>query len=146
MATNIEPSVGLYWYFNVDPTIGPGVNAPLWQIGIRTDNPSIYYKSGPSDTSWTLIGSAGGGPISLGIQSFIYIADGSETTAGFDINLPVARADTNYIALVQRGQTAEDFELAQPPATYTPTKFSCVPGANLTAGDTLLVEIIPTTA
>jgi hypothetical protein len=41
-----EPSVGLYWFANFDPTTSSGMNAPLFQLLIRTDNDSIYYKSG----------------------------------------------------------------------------------------------------
>lgn len=146
MASHIEPALGLYWYADVDPTIAPGVSAPLWQLLIRTDTPSIYYKAGNSDTAWIQVGAAGGGPSALGIQSFVYVANGSETTAGFDIDLPSPRTDANYNALVQLGQVAVECTLQQPPAAYTTTKFSCVPGVNLTAGDQLLVVIVPTTA
>lgn len=55
------PSVGLYWLLNGDPTVAPGANAPLNQLGIRTDVPSIYYKSGAATTAWTELGAAGGG-------------------------------------------------------------------------------------
>src|SRR4029077_1547067 len=55
------PAVGLYWLLNGDPTTAPGASAPLNQLGIRTDSPSIYYHSGPSPTAWTQLGSPGGG-------------------------------------------------------------------------------------
>lgn len=56
-ASSVQPSVGLYWTSNADPTTGGGVaGAPLWQFLIRTDSPSLYYKSGTSATSWTRIG------------------------------------------------------------------------------------------
>lgn len=58
-----QPAVGLYWIENVDPTIGPGVSAPLWQLLIRTDTPAIYYKSGAANTAWTKIGSGASGGI-----------------------------------------------------------------------------------
>ena len=59
-----EPSVGLFWYETVDPTIGPGVCAPQWQLLIRTDVPSLYAKTGTSCTSWLLIaGGAGTGTV-----------------------------------------------------------------------------------
>lgn len=60
-----EPLVGLIWQSAVDPTVPPGVNAPLWQLLIRTDVPSVYYKSGAADTAWTLIGtsSSSGGTV-----------------------------------------------------------------------------------
>lgn len=53
------PSVGLYWVDNVDPTIAPGLSAPLNQLLIRTDSPAIYYKSGAASTAWTQIGASG---------------------------------------------------------------------------------------
>ena len=60
-----EPSVGLYYYFTGDPTTGGGQNAPLYQLGVRTDVPSLYYKSGTANTSWTRIGngSTSGGTV-----------------------------------------------------------------------------------
>ena len=51
-------AVGLYWLQNSDPTVLPGVNAPLNQLLFRTDVPSIYYKSGAANTAWTLLGSS----------------------------------------------------------------------------------------
>jgi hypothetical protein len=55
------PAVGLYWLLNGDPTISPGANAPLNQLGIRTDTPSLYYKSGAANTAWTSLSGGGGG-------------------------------------------------------------------------------------
>lgn len=59
------PSLGLYWFDNVDPTSGGGMAAPLNQLLIRTDSPSIYYKSGSTNTAWTKIGTnaSGGGTL-----------------------------------------------------------------------------------
>lgn len=54
--STVQPSTGLYWTSNVDPTIGAGVNAPLWQLLFRTDVPSIYVKTGTATTAWTLLG------------------------------------------------------------------------------------------
>jgi hypothetical protein len=54
------PAVGLYWYLDSNPTAGAGMPAPDKQLLIRTDTPSIYYKSGTTNTAWTQIGSAGG--------------------------------------------------------------------------------------
>jgi hypothetical protein len=34
--------------------------APLYQLLVRTDSPSIYYKSGTANTAWTMIGTSGG--------------------------------------------------------------------------------------
>lgn len=60
-ANGPQPSVGLYWYDNTDPTTGGGMSAPLNQLLVRTDSPSIYYKSGSTNTAWTKIGTASGG-------------------------------------------------------------------------------------
>jgi hypothetical protein len=56
-----EPSVGLYWYANTDPTTGAGVSAPQYQLLIRTDTQAIYWKSGPTNTAWTKIAGTGAG-------------------------------------------------------------------------------------
>lgn len=61
LADGPTPSVGLYWLDSKDPTTNPGMNAPPNQLLIRTDQPSIYYKSGPASTAWTQLG-LGGGP------------------------------------------------------------------------------------
>ena len=55
------PAIGLYWFDTVDPTVPPGMSAPLGQLLIREDVPSIYYKSGPGNEDWTLIGAGSGG-------------------------------------------------------------------------------------
>lgn len=52
----IAPAVGLYWLSSSDPTAGGGVGAPQYQLLIRTDTPSLYYKSGAGNTQWTKIG------------------------------------------------------------------------------------------
>lgn len=61
MADGPVPAVGLYWLKSSDPTGGTGMNAPLDQLLIRTDLPSLYYKSGATNFDWTLIGTSGGG-------------------------------------------------------------------------------------
>lgn len=67
-----EPAVGLYWVNAGDPTTGAGVSAPMYQLLIRSDNGSIYYKSGTANTAWTLIGqSAGGGVTGSGTANAI---------------------------------------------------------------------------
>lgn len=60
MASKIEPWVGLVWVSNVDPTVGAGVAAPLWQPLIRTDDNSFWYKSGTANTAWTELLGGGG--------------------------------------------------------------------------------------
>lgn len=61
LAGGPRPAVGLYWYDNANPTAPPGMTAPNDQLLVRTDVPSIYYKSGTSSEAWTLIGQASGG-------------------------------------------------------------------------------------
>lgn len=61
MANGPYPNVGIDWFLDRDPTVPPGQAAPLEQFLIRTDEPSLYYKSGPGDTDWTAIGAGGGG-------------------------------------------------------------------------------------
>lgn len=58
MASVIRPApIVLTWFSDADPTIAPGVKAPLYQYLIRTDVPALYWKSGAADTDWTLVGS-----------------------------------------------------------------------------------------
>ena len=58
-----QPSVGLYWTFSGDPTAGGGVCAPQWQLLFRTDNNTLYYKSGTACTAWTSFNASGGGHV-----------------------------------------------------------------------------------
>ncbi len=66
MANGPRPSMLMYWFDNVDPTAGAGLSAPLNQILIRTDNNTVYYKSGLADTAWTQVG--GGGVVVTGVN------------------------------------------------------------------------------
>ena len=63
--SNPQPSVGLYFTSNSDPTTGAGVAAPLGQILFRQDQPSIYFKTGAANAAWTLAGTSasGGGTV-----------------------------------------------------------------------------------
>ena len=54
--TDTHGQTGLLYSLASDPTAGGGLTAPLWQLMVRTDIPSFYYKSGAADTAWTLIG------------------------------------------------------------------------------------------
>ena len=58
-----QPSVGLYWTFSGDPTAGGGVCAPQCQLLFRTDNDTLYYKSGTACTAWTSFNASGGGHV-----------------------------------------------------------------------------------
>lgn len=233
MSSFVEPWVGLVWVTNSDPTVGPGVAAPLWQPLIRTDDQTLYYKSGQLSTDWTALNGGGGGgggvivedegtpvlspattlnfvgagvtatdagsgvaritipggiagltfedegtPIggnphavvnfvgagvtatnvggvatvtipgtlaSLGIQSYRYVATGSEDPLGFPIPLQTGRADANYNAVAVAGDTTEDYTIQNPPSGYTNTQFTCVTGTAPAAGDILLITITPLT-
>lgn len=53
---DVHPQTGIVWSLGSDPTVPPGLSAPAWQFLIRTDNPSLYFKSGLGNTDWTLLG------------------------------------------------------------------------------------------
>lgn len=61
--TDTHGQTGLLWSLNSDPTAGAGIAGPLWQLLVRTDVPSIYYKSGTGNTAWTNLSGGGGGGI-----------------------------------------------------------------------------------
>lgn len=88
----------------------------------------------------------GGGVVAIGvIQSYRYMATGAENPAGFIIPLQTVRTDALYNAFVSLGDTVIQYERACPPALYTNANFTCIPGTAPTAGDVLLVLIVPTT-
>lgn len=98
MSSSVFPMIGLWWLSTVDPTVAPGVSAPLDQMLYRTDNNSLYRKSGNADTAWTLVGS-GGGSSGTGPQAFMYgPATGAEANP-MTVNLPVARGNALYVAM-----------------------------------------------
>jgi hypothetical protein len=66
MADGPYPSLGLYWFDAADPTVLPGLPAPINQLLVRTDVAELYYKSGAADTAWTRIGN--GGPAGIAID------------------------------------------------------------------------------
>lgn len=74
MSSKAEPLVGLVWVADFDPTTAGGVAAPLWQFLIRTDNESLYFKSGTANTAWTLLSGGGGG-------GSLTVTDGTTTVA-----------------------------------------------------------------
>lgn len=138
MADGPEPSVGLYWFEAVDPTIAPGVQAPLWQLLIRTDTTpnELYWKSGEPATSWTLIGGGGGGG-GGDPQAFRYTATGAEGS-DFFITLPSARSSDSYRVQGTPSGMAMIVGLDFPDliaADRTTLHFRCVTTSALTAGD-----------
>lgn len=90
-------------------------------------------------------GSGGGGGGGSVVQSFRYVANGTETIAGFLITIPNPLANTNYNAIVALGDTNEDYTLSCPPSGYALNQFTCLPSANLQNGDILLVLVAPLT-
>lgn len=79
------PSVGLYWYLDSDPTAGGGMSAPYKQLLVRTDDPSLYYKSGDANTAWTKIGAgaaAGGTVTSIACGTGLSCTPSPITTTG----------------------------------------------------------------
>jgi hypothetical protein len=88
---------------------------------------------------------------SLGIQSYRYAALGTEDPTGFPILLQTPRADANYNAVAALGITSDGsggvggYTTQCPPANYTNTQFTCIPGAQPLIGDVLLITITPLT-
>ena len=117
LAGSVVPALGLYWQSSTDPTSGGGVAAPLNQLLVRTDVPSLYYKSGAANTAWTQIGSSpSGGNLKLGILSPAAITgtvnDWSPTnwTLGTTTIIEVSLTGTtslNGLAALTAGSTVE---------------------------------------
>jgi hypothetical protein len=61
VTSRTAPAVGLYWIIDGDPTTSPGVSAPQYQLGIRTDSPTLYYHATTSPTGWVSLSGGGGG-------------------------------------------------------------------------------------
>lgn len=93
-------------------------------------------------TPFVVAGNAGTVPGPYGRQSFPYVATGSESAAGFDINLPAARPDTNYIATVSGGpMTVNGTVMSFNVQGKTFTKITVVPSAKPIAGDVYYVDV-----
>lgn len=136
MPSHIEPALGLYWYADVDPTVSPGVDAPLWQLLVRTDSPSIYYKAGFDPTDWVLIGSSAAPPTPGTQQVFAYQVDGTEADrSNIVIPLPAARADALYQVQITQSTAANYLGPKIQAASRTTTEFVMSLTANATVGD-----------
>lgn len=70
MAFFVAPAIGLYWVSDTDPTVAPGVDAPLFQILFRTDTLSLYVKTGAASTAWTPFGLGMGVAPNVGCSYF----------------------------------------------------------------------------
>lgn len=60
MSVTIYPLVGLIWETTTDPTLAPGIPAPLGQFAIWTTESTLYYKATLSDTGWVALGGGSG--------------------------------------------------------------------------------------
>lgn len=88
-ASWIVPSIGLYYYSNTDPTAGAGVSAPTGQLLVRTDTPSIYYKSGSASTAWTSLSGGGGGGTITGVTAGTSLTGGGVSgNVTLNVSLP----------------------------------------------------------
>lgn len=147
-----QPSVGLYWYDNTDPTVGGGMSAPLNQLLVRTDTPSIYYKSGSTNTGWTRIGlgaTGGGGTVtSVGCGTGLSCAPSPIVAAGtVSVNLtPTSCAANSFLSAL--GANGTGTCTAGSTGTMTSvtcsTGLSCTPNPIIGAG-TMTVNLTPTT-
>lgn len=84
------------------------------------------------------VGGGGGGGGGGNAQRFVYTATGAEG-ASFDIPLPAARLNTNYVAQVTGGGMAFQLTFDTPVSGYTVNQIHVNASAALTAGDKLVV-------
>jgi len=140
MAYKTVPNVGLTWISDADPTVMPGVPAPAYQFLIRTDSPSLYYKSGPGNTDWTALG--GGGPPPSSSEGFQKVLDGTEGDVIL-VTLPTPWPDTDYnptVTLMRPTGNALKIVTVLTPS-ITVNDFQVELSADAENGDVLLVEI-----
>jgi len=135
------PSVGLYWFDNVDPTTGAGMSAPANQLLVRTDTPSIYYKSGPADTAWTKIGNGAGGG---GTGTVTSVACGTGMSCSPSPITTTGTVNVNLTPTTCAAGTAEITTAAN--GTSTCSTFVNAVGTGLSlSGSTASVNLTPTT-
>ena len=81
-------------------------------------------------------------PGSVADQRFIYTCLGTEGSS-FTIAFPVARADTNYVAVASLASTvdASQYLVNAPPAGYTTTSIAVITGEAVSAGDKIAVIV-----
>jgi len=86
--------------------------------------------------------SSGHPPAANPDQRFKYVCTGTETDT-FNVPLPSARANTNYIAVVSLlfGSSSSQYLCNAPPTGYTTTQIQVIAGAAPAAGDVLGIVI-----
>jgi hypothetical protein len=157
-AQDTHGQTGLLWSLNADPTVGPGIAGPLWQLLVRTDVPGIYYKSGASNTAWTLLGSSGGTGNVIGTGDTPHLVrwtglhtvddapslqdDGTTFAAGPTFAVTLTTGDTTVGALTgSTGVLSGDFQAAG--ATFT-TDGLVVNDGDIGLNSTSFIEVNPT--
>jgi hypothetical protein len=146
MASSIQINLGLVWFANVNPTVAPGVSAPLNQFLVRTDVAGLYYKAGAADTAWTQLASAGPSP--TGYEIVNYVATGAEGT-DFFVSIGVVMANDSYgLVWSPAGMSNNLIPAVDLPNIAandrTTTQFRVVTSAALTAGDKLTFMVFGT--
>jgi len=137
-AGGVQPSVGLYYTLNSNPQVGAGQAAPLWQLLIRTDTPSIYYKSGSANTAWTQLGGGGAG----GAVTSVACGTGVSCTPN-----PIVATGTVALNITPTTCAAGSAEISTAAnGTSSCAAFVNAAGTGLSlAGSTLSVNLTPTT-
>lgn len=128
---------------NTGPT-GPGPAGPTGPTGIA----GVAGATGPTGAAGSgATGPTGPSAISLD-QRFLYIANGSETTSGFIVPLPVAQAQPYGVWAQMEGfpgfGPTMTFDI--PTATMTPTQFTVLPSDDLVAADQIAFYVAGLTA
>jgi len=106
------------------------MSAPLKQILIRTDQASIYYKSGFADTDWTLIGvGSGGGGAGVNVQNQgVAIPNNPHSTLNFNgpgVTATDAGAGVAGIFIPGASEAANSVLTFRPGSAFTgPTVFN----------------------
>lgn len=119
----------------VDPTAGGGVVAPIGSLYTRTGvgTGQLWIKTAAGNTAWLKISdsSVSGNP-----QRFTYTATGVEGNP-FNVNLPAARANANYVVFVNKGDMTADVGVTIPNVGRTNALFPVLLTGSLTLNDKL---------
>jgi hypothetical protein len=128
-------------------TITRGANAPdtvtvlaeSWHTFERAFGPVSTVVLSPQPI---VIQGGGSSGVSSGVRTLRYTADGSETTAGFNVAIapPMAAA---YNVIVSMDACAFSLDFQSPSASNLLNQVTIIPGANMTAGDKIYITLIP---